>query len=123
MDVMRQMAVVERVTPVALGLSVFWVILGLRLAGLLALAAVAALYFRCGPAAGSKPLIVAWAIFLLTMVSPLDISVRNVPGGPRIVPFVMGLPSPVGRQMEARGDIAFGSCVRSGLEPKWVIVW
>ncbi len=63
------------------------------------------------------------AVLLATLVSPLDLSFRSVPGPPRIVPLVMGTLNERGFAAERRGDFVGGGCIVSGFEPKWVVVW
>jgi hypothetical protein len=120
---MRTIELLHKYSPALLCLSVLWLLFGFRLIGLLAFAVLFFVYLSSQTVGRAKRLGWAWAVFVLCMVSPLDISLRNVAGGPRIVPYVMGLPSPLGRAEEARGKVVFGGCVVSGLEPRWVIVW
>lgn len=66
----------------------------------------------------------AWVVvWCAVSMSPLELGVRNVPGAPRLVPFTIGTLSTRGRERVARGDVAWGGCMRSGFEPRWVVVW
>ena len=67
--------------------------------------------------------VVAFIVFLIATLSPVDLSFRAVDGPPRIVPYVMGLPGRVLLEKAARGEVVLGGCVVSGFEPRWVIVW
>jgi hypothetical protein len=67
---------------------------------------------------------VAWVfVWCAVSTSPVELGLRNVPGPPRLVPFTDGTPSALGRERNARGDVAWGGCMRSGFGPKWVVVW
>ena len=73
-----------------------------------------------------KRLIVAlWIGFLLTRMSPIEITAENYPGPPHFVPLVMGtLASPIEeRASESDRQYMWGGCVVSGFEPKKVWVW
>lgn len=69
------------------------------------------------------PLAILLALWVAVSVSPLELTMRNVPGPPRIVPLVMGTLTDEGVSRETRGDLVGGGCFVSGLEPKWVVVW
>ena len=120
---MRPIEFLHKHSPMLLVVSLLWLLFGFRLTGLLVFVALFVIYRSSQPAVRAKRLGWAWAVFVLVMVSPVDISLRNVAGGPRIVPFEMGLPSPLGRAEEAQGNVVFGGCQVTGLEPRWVIVW
>ena len=63
-------------------------------------------------------------IFIALTVMPFDITFRNVPGGPKIVRYVFGLPGD-GELLRAakRGELVLGGCVRMGRTPRWILVW
>jgi hypothetical protein len=67
--------------------------------------------------------IAALVIVFVSMVFPVDISLRDMPGSPRFVPLVMGYPTPDQIARAERGEVLLGGCNVSGLEPKWVLVW
>ena len=67
--------------------------------------------------------VVATIVAGMACLSPIDVSLRDVPGPPRVVPFLGGYPSDAARQAEARGDVVLGGCMSSGLEPRWLVVW
>jgi hypothetical protein len=67
--------------------------------------------------------LVTWLLFLCATASPIDMSLRSVPGPPRAVPYVTGLPGAELREQAANGEVVLGGCVVSGFEPRWVFVW
>lgn len=62
------------------------------------------------------------ALWLLASLSPVEITLRDLPGPPRVVPLVSGSAREL-LERERRGEIVRGSFRRSGLEPRWVLVW
>ena len=106
-----------------LALSALWLMLGFRITGVVMLTLVILLLPTANRSSRPRALIGAWAAFVIAMTSPLDISLRQVPGSVRVVPYVMGLPNRALRERAARGDVVLGGCVVHGLEPKWVVVW
>jgi hypothetical protein len=67
--------------------------------------------------------VVTWLLFLFATASPIDMSCRSVPGPPRVVPYVTGLPGAELREQAKNGEVVLGGCVVSGFEPRWVFVW
>jgi hypothetical protein len=111
------------VCPAIFSASLFWLLLTARLLGLITLSATAVLYFqflRSGSAAWMR---LAWVIFVISILAPIDISFKNYPGPPRFVPLVMGLVGVEGFKKDQRGEIMLGGCVVRGHEPRWVWVW
>ena len=62
-------------------------------------------------------------VFIVMSIQPFDISFINVPGSPRIVPYVIGLPTPKARKEAEKGDVVLGGCFIMGNHPKWLLVW
>ncbi|MCP4351594.1 MAG: hypothetical protein GY795_39520 [Desulfobacterales bacterium] len=62
-------------------------------------------------------------VFVLASLQPFDISVINVPGSPKIVPYIKGLPSKKTREKAERGEVVLGGCIVTGNHPKWLLVW
>lgn len=62
-------------------------------------------------------------ITICFVISPIDISMKNYPGGPRFVPYSKGLPRPMLKGMQERGEVYIGSDLVSRFQPKWVLVW
>ncbi len=65
----------------------------------------------------------AWLVFGVLSILPIDVTTLDLPGPPRFVPLATGLPSR--RMIEAanRGELVLGGCVDTGFEPRWVWVW
>ena len=61
--------------------------------------------------------------FLITAFVPVDITLRNYPGPPRLVPLIMGSPRDDDIAREERGEVFLGGCILRGNEPRWVLVW
>jgi len=68
-------------------------------------------------------LIAAQMAFWGSTFLPVDISLNNVPGPPRFVPLVMGLPTEQAIEKAERGEIVLGGCIVTGNEPRLVLVW
>ncbi|MBX7132352.1 MAG: hypothetical protein K1X67_06710 [Fimbriimonadaceae bacterium] len=62
-------------------------------------------------------------LWLGTLLAPIDITFKNVPGPPRWVPYVIGLPTMETVQEAKRGDACLGGCTIGINDPKWVLVW
>lgn len=67
--------------------------------------------------------LVLWILLMLSSFSPVDISFKNYPGPPHLVPLVMGLPIGETWERAERHEIILGGCVVTGHEPKYVLVW
>lgn len=117
--------VVLKVTLILSGVFVLmvWGALSQRLLSLvLGIGLVVAVGFA-GFRSRRKILIASVCAWVAVSVSPLEISLRSVPGFPRVLPLVMGTLSEHGRAAERRGEFVGGGCMVSGFEPKWVVVW
>lgn len=103
--------------------ALFWWLIDLRFASFPFLVAAWVLYFlfkksRVGLVAG------VWALWLALSFSPVDIFPFRHGGPPRLVPLVMGLPTPQMAERATRGEIILGGCRVSGLEPKYYfVIW
>lgn len=64
-----------------------------------------------------------WLATLGLCAVPIDITFTNLPGPPRFVPLVKGLPSHETYELAKRGEVLLGGCSVTGNEPKWVWVW
>src|SRR5262245_4541715 len=64
-----------------------------------------------------------WAVCLLLCFSPIDLLPFPRGGRLRLVPLVMGFPSPETVQRAKRGEVILGGCLVSGFEPKYYLVW
>jgi hypothetical protein len=58
---------------------------------------------------------------LLTTWVPVDISLVNVPGPPRFIPVVYGLPTKEAMEESKKGAFYLGGCFLG--EVGWVLVW
>ena len=61
-------------------------------------------------------------------LSPLDLGFHWTGnfhgfGHPRIVPYLIGLPSPEGWAAASRREIVLGGCIRHGNAPRYLVVW
>lgn len=63
------------------------------------------------------------SLVALSAVGPVDVTRDDVPGPPRLVPLVYGLPSEEGFAMAERGEILLGGCIVRFNSPRWVVVW
>ncbi len=64
-----------------------------------------------------------FSLWFVLLVVPVDITFKNVPGRPRFVPYIMGLPNHESVVKVKRGEVVLGGCVITGTEPKYVLVW
>jgi hypothetical protein len=70
-----------------------------------------------------RPSLIAWTVWLMLTVSPIDILPIPKGGPPRLVPLVMGLPTRETAERAKRGEVILGGCIVSGFEPKYYLVW
>lgn len=68
-------------------------------------------------------LLLTSALWGATLVTPIDVTFKDVPGPPRFVPYVIGLPTMETVQKAKRGDACLGGCTIGINDPKWVLVW
>jgi hypothetical protein len=66
---------------------------------------------------------VIFAVFLIAVFLPVDVTLKNYPGPPRFVPLIMGSPTDDDVAREQRGDAVLGGCILRGNEARWVLVW
>jgi hypothetical protein len=63
-------------------------------------------------------------VMMLAGLLPFDISLQDLPGGPRWLPAVAGLPNGETEAAAERGEhVIVGGCVPAYNEPAWVWVW
>jgi hypothetical protein len=111
------------VCPILLLLSLFWLPMAFRLTACVAILVAIISYATLSLHRSIKFVVISWIVFVVLTFIPFDISLRNHPGPPRIVPLVMGYPGPELLEPAQRGDIICGGCSVTGFEPKWVLVW
>lgn len=64
---------------------------------------------------------VLWVIWFVVSVSPVELSLKNVPGPPRLVGYPSGLPWGGGGAGEQ--GVAWRRCFHSRYEPQWMLAW
>jgi len=109
--------------PLLILLSGVWLAISFRFTAIPFYILVIAMLVRVYRGSSFRPLVIATALFILVTLQPLDITFRSVPGSPRLVPYVMGLPTAETRERAESGEFVLGGCVVNGLEPRWVLVW
>ena len=70
-----------------------------------------------------KIIIILYLFFLLFSFIPIDLTLKNYIGPPKIIPTVYGKPSLETIEASERGEVYLIGCIVSGFEPKWVVVW
>jgi hypothetical protein len=109
--------------PVLMIMSIIWTLMVARLSVLILLVIIITVYATISIHKKEKLLNILWVILFLLPILPLDITFTNVPGPPRFVPFVNGLAGYETREKAKKGEVVLGSCLVTGFEPKWVLVW
>ncbi len=91
-------------------------------AGILLLILIASYihFLRSGKTKWMRLFLVA---FLVAVFLPVDITFRNLPGPPRLVPLIMGSPNENDVVLEARGEAVLGGCILRSNAPRWLWVW
>jgi hypothetical protein len=64
-----------------------------------------------------------WFAFIISIIIPVDISLKNYPGHPRFVRNVVGLPDETCLEMAKRGEVMLAGCEYHGNDARWVLVW
>jgi hypothetical protein len=67
--------------------------------------------------------VVFTAFLLMEAFLPFDISWVYCLGKPRVVQLIMGLPKKETVQRAQRREVALGSCLVTGNEPRWILIW
>ncbi len=101
----------------------FWVVMTLRTLGALLLVPVFAAYFYGKRTGFWRGFCITYILFLICSVLPFDLSFKIIPGKPRFVPLLMGLPTKYASDKARQGEAVLGGCGTTGFEPKWVWVW
>jgi len=104
-------------------ISALWLIVSFRYVAVPAYLAMVLLLFAAAYGIGLRGAVVAVGVFVLATLSPVDIRLPSFEGSPRLVPYVMGLPTSATVEKAARGEVVLGGCIVSGFEPQWVLVW
>jgi len=111
------------ICPIGFVFSIVWLGIAPRTVGLIILAFLIVAYITISLHRSSKLIVKGWFVFMAVTIQPFDITFRDVPGSPKLVPYIMGLPSEEAKLKESQGEIVLGGCIVSGFEPKWVLVW
>jgi len=111
------------VCPPVLLLSFVWCFATARNFGQLLFLATVVLYITISWHRRARWVIIAWLGFVFFSLLPVDVSFRDRPGPPRFVRYVTGPITEEDLRGRKQGEVIFGGCNRSGLEPKWLWVW
>jgi hypothetical protein len=111
------------VCPLLFFLSIVILILAPRIMGLVIFTFTVLMYISYFLHRKSSLIIIPWILFLICIAMPFDISLRNLPGPPRVVKYIVGYPSNQGFEMIQKGEAISGGCISMGYDPIWVLVW
>jgi hypothetical protein len=64
-----------------------------------------------------------FVVFLIAAFIPIDVTLTNFPGPPRLVPLIRGTPNDEDVARARRGEVFLGGCIFRGNDPRWVWVW
>jgi hypothetical protein len=67
---------------------------------------------------GAVALVVLCMLLVAVSALPIDVTLQNLPGGPRIVAVISGL-----NDADPCEAVIIGGCLREYIYPKWVVVW
>jgi hypothetical protein len=105
-------------------LNLFWFTIFERRSSFIIGLAIFVLYLFSNILKTKRVYAILGVAFLLTTISPVDISCTNYPGPPRIVPYIPGRPSPESLEAEKRGEVYLTrNCYSTEFRPDWIIVW
>ena|SRR5687768_6530612 len=93
-----------------------------RFTALVLLVVLVVSYVRFLSTAKTRWMKVIFVGVLVAAFLPIDVWPVNVPGPPRFVPLIMGMPGPEESARAKRGDAILGGCLVSGNEPRWILV-
>ena len=102
-----------------------WIVLynSFRVTGLVLLLVLIGGYLHFVLTSKTRLMRLLFVAFLIAAFLPIDVTLHNVPGPPRFVPRIMGMPHPEEFAREERGEVVLGGCIVRGNEPRWVLVW
>jgi hypothetical protein len=72
---------------------------------------------------GGLALPIVFALFVATVVIPIDIAPENRPGLPRLIPVVHGMVGPEARARAERGEIVLTGCIVHPFAARWILFW
>lgn len=95
-----------------------------RVIPILILGAIGCGYWQKWNSTEKLPLKKLWiAFWIVTLLVRVDLSFINLPGPPRITPYIWGLPTRATLEKARRGEVVTHGCVVNGLEPFWIVTW
>ncbi len=62
-------------------------------------------------------------LFYVVTLIPVDITFLNFDVPPKLVPYVIGMPTDDVIFASYRGDVVLGGCILNGLQASKVLVW
>lgn len=101
--------------------TLFWLGVSMRFISLPFLVIGWGLYFNKKPSI--RPAFICLSLFIPLTFSPVDVMPLHKRWPPRLVPLVMGLPTPETAERARKGEVILGGCIVSGFEPKYYLVW
>src|SRR5262245_23813369 len=110
-EMQHQTCVSWNVMSIVLLVSAFFCLV--RFVSLPFLIAAWALFVRFGRRR-LRPSLIAWTLWLMLSLSPIDVLPVPKGGPPRLVPLVMGLPTRETAERAQRGEVILGGCIVSG---------
>ena len=88
------------------------------------LGAIYIAYWRKWQDDGKGPTKKLWiAFWVTTLFVRVDLSFSDLPGSPRVTPYIWGLPTRATIEKRRRGEVVTHGCVLTGLEPFWIVTW
>ena len=94
-----------------------------KLTSLIAFGVMIALWIRRLNGHKGLALPLTFAIFVSSAVAPIDVIPGNMPGPPKLLRVLHGMPSPEALEIARRGEIILGGCVVHPFQANWVLVW
>lgn len=122
-DAMRRRGILAIGWAILLLASLLWLVTAYRRLSALLFTVVLILSLASGMWRLERYVLVAWVVFLLSTVSPVDVSFRNVAGPPRVLPIIYGDPTERGMERINRGEAVGGSGFYNPYGPKYLLVW
>lgn len=118
------MGIYYSLCPLGCLLLLFLLLISARLIPTLFLFSIFYAYFRQHQKQKVWSLKKLWIVFwIILLLFRLDVSFINRPGPPRVLRYVVGLPSHKTTEKVRRGEVILHGCSATFLEPFWVLVW
>ena len=101
-----------------------WCLVGGRYIPLLVLATILGVYLaNAFGKSTARPGYLWIAFWVVLVLFPLDISFRHFSKHPRIVRYLVGMPTLAATEKAQRGELICAGCNSVLIEPSWVFVW